>query len=129
VQGGGEHGLAADRRRQPARALLGAAELRDGQAAQNQRRQERHWRQVPPRLLQDEADLQNPQVAAAERLGQGQPRNLGPAELRPQRVVEPFAVRLQRLRALVAGAVGEDPSREVAHRLLLFAVREVHVAR
>jgi hypothetical protein len=29
----------------------------------------------------------------------------------------------------VAGAVGEDPLREVAHRLLLFAVRKIHVAR
>src|SRR5205085_8009380 len=113
--------------RQQRLALLGAAELGDGQPAEDDRREHRHVRDRPSDLLEQEGDLDEPEPAAADVLRERDAEQVGLGQLGPRAPVEALLAGLDLLQAVLGDLALEDLVGEVADGLLLFAEREVHV--
>jgi hypothetical protein len=77
-------------------------------------------------LDQHPAELDDAEARAVVLLGQCQAEEPGRAELGPQLAVEPVAGSLDRLEALVGGAVLEDAGGQLGGLVLLLAESEVH---
>ena len=125
-EGGGEHPLPRCHRRQLALLLRARAELDDRQRAHHERRQRRHRRHAAPHLLEQQTQLEESEPAAADRLGQGDPEQVGRGQPRPRVAVEPLAAGLHLLQPLLGDLPLEHLQGRVADRLLLLREPEVH---
>jgi hypothetical protein len=125
-EGARQHDLAARERREPALLLRVAAEAGDGEPAVDEGRERRQRGHRAPHLLEQQAELQEAHLHAAQRLGDGQAEQVRLGELRPELAVEPVALGLQFLQALDVQLLLEDLAGELAEHRLLFAEVEVH---
>ena len=122
-----EHELARGDARQQRPLLLGAAELRDRQRAEQRGLEQRDRRRAASGFFEDQRELEEAEPAAAVRLGQRDAEQARLRELPPQLAVEARrAGALERALALVARALGEDLARELGDLLLIVAEGEIH---
>ena len=118
--------LAGRGTRKQARSLGLGSELGDRHGAQSEGREDRNRRHRASHLLEEDAELDQPHAAAAVCLGNADTEQPGAREFRPQPPIDPLRVRLDLHQPLCAAVVGEHASGEVAQRVLVGAVGEVH---
>jgi hypothetical protein len=121
-----QHDVSGDDAREPRLALGGGAELGDRQRAQRQRRPQGYRGHATPLLLQHQAQLDEPEAAAADVLGQAQAEQVRVGELPPQLAVEPVSRALDLLDAIHGGMTAEDLLGERFDDQLLVVQVEVH---